>query len=69
MYLHTKKVQQNNCSKTKHINMKVLDRYVCFKADIIILINKMCYYKYLIHMALTIDTIRKFAIYDGKSTA
>jgi hypothetical protein len=36
MYLHTKKVQQNNCSKTKHINMKVLDRYVCFKADIIL---------------------------------
>ena len=49
--------------------MKVLDQYVCFKADIIILINKMCQYKYLIHMALTIDTIRKFAIYDGKSTA
>jgi len=42
MYLHTKKVQQNKCSKTKHINMKVLDRYVCLKADIIILISKMC---------------------------
>lgn len=40
-----KKVQQNKSSKTKvtkHINMKVLDQYVCFKADIIILINKIC---------------------------
>jgi hypothetical protein len=42
MHLHTQKVQQNKCSKTKHINMRVLDQYVCFKADTIILINKMC---------------------------